>query len=170
MTISIKIEGNTPDELREAVLAVAAAFGGAGALADRLVGVNADPAEPGAATLVVRKPRVSPPEPDSNPHTEPDREAQHDAAPTTARTEPEPEPEQKVAANVKKELTPAEMRTQGSDMLMQLFNRDPSKLPDLKKIQTKYGVKKFGDIPDDKAQAFYADAMLIANGTGEVAA
>jgi len=54
--------------------------------------------------------------------------------------------------------------------LMALFNRDPAKLPEINDIRSKYGVKKFGDVPDDQAQAFYADAMLLSNGTGEVAA
>jgi len=63
--------------------------------------------------------------------------------------------------------TPAEQRTKGIDLLMTLFNKDQSQMPVLTRLQNKYGVKKFADIPDAVAADFYHDAVLAANGTAE---
>lgn len=151
MSISIHITGDTPDQLREALASLAAAMGGAHTFAARLDAAEVAPDEKSAKLVVTSEVASDPlPPPAEAPDTAP-------AAPV-------------VQANVVKELTPAEMRDKGTEMLVMLYNRDPARLPELNQIRAKYGVKKFGDVPDDAAQAFYKDAMLIANGTGEVAA
>ena len=163
MSISIHITGNTPAEVKEALAAMAAAMGGSDVLAARLVAAEVAPDQTSAKIAVTSSVAENPPkEPEDAPKPV---EPVYPAAPAT--TEPATP---SVRANVVKELSPAEMRAKGSDMLMVLFNRDPAMLPQINAIRSKYGVKKFGDVPDDQAQAFYADAMLLSNGTGEVAA
>lgn len=158
MSISIQITGNSPEEVKRALVAMAAAMGGTDVLASRLVAAEIAPDQTSVKIAVASSVAENPPkEPAGAPKpSEP-------AAPVSS-------PAAAVQANIVKELSPAEMRAKGSDMLMVLFNRDPAKLPEINAIRSKYGVKKFGDVPDDQAQAFYADAMLLANGTGEVAA
>jgi len=155
MTISIHITGENPDQLRDMLASLAAAMGGGYTMAAKLEAAEVAPDEK-SATLVINSPVAAdpPPPPDSTPD---------DAAPDTSIMA-------FVQANVIKELTPNEMRSKGSDMLMMLYNRDPDSIGGLNALRTKYGVKKFSDVADDQAKAFYTDAMLLANGTGEVAA
>ena len=145
MTLSIQITGNTPEELATALRSLAAAFGGGPALAEKIVAASVSDDQT-TANVTLETPQPAPgPEPDGKDAPE-------------------------VKANVKQDLSPAEMRDKASETLMMLYNRDPNSLQAIKALQDKYKVKKFPDVPLDQAQAFYADAMLLANGTGEVAA
>lgn len=147
MSITIKISGETPAELIHALTTLAEAFGGGEAFRKALVGAQVAADE---KSILVAVGASAAPTPEPPPAT---------AAPPEAPT-----------ANVVKDLTPAEMRQKGSDMLLAMFNRDPTTSGVLSKIQKKYAVGKFSEIPDDKAQEFYNDALLAANGTGEVKA
>lgn len=147
MTLSIQITAETPEGLRKALIKLAAEFG----------------APPAALTS-----RVSPEQTTTEVHVAPAQTPPDVAMAGHGEGKSTEAPAQ--AVNVVKELTPAEMRVKGSDALLQLFNKDPSVGPKLGALQAKYSVKKFADIPDDKAQDFYTDAMLLVNGTSEVKA
>jgi len=147
MTLSIQITAETPEGLRKALVKFAAEFGAAPAA----LTANVSPEQTATTITVAPAPATAPEHPD---------------VAMAGHGENGP----KAEVNVVKELTPHEMRVKGSDMLLQLFNKDPSVGPKLATLQNKYGVKKFADVPDDKAQAFYTDATLLVNGTGEVKA
>jgi len=146
MTISIQISAENPADLQTAIRALADAFGGGEAFTRALVGAQVATDEKSVILATDTTPQGPAPEPPPPPQAEP--------------TPPK--------ANVVTELTPAEMRQKGSDMLLAMFNRDPTTQPILTKVQNKYGVRRYSEIPDDKAQEFYNDALLAANGTGEV--
>jgi hypothetical protein len=62
-------------------------------------------------------------------------------------------------------LTPKAAREKGTNLIQTYFAQNPNNLAKVTAISAKYGVTKFIDIPDDKAAAFLADAILLANGT-----
>ena len=63
------------------------------------------------------------------------------------------------------DLTPKGAREKGTQLVQTYFAQNPNNLAKVTALSTKYGVSKFVDIPDDKAAAFLADAILLANGT-----
>lgn len=148
MTLTIQINADTPDELARAVQALAKQFEGVPHTA-AIVGANADL----TTVKVAVDPTVLPPLPPAT--------TQPTAGDTAGSTEPAPQ------ANVVKDKSPAEMRSEATMMLMALFNRDAANATVLRKLQAKFGVKKFDEIPDNRAQEFYQDALLATNGTTE---
>lgn len=156
MTITITLNAETPEDLQRMIRTLAQTMGGGPEFASTIVAAEVSDDQK-TATIKTRKksPDPLPPATEAEPEGE---------------TLPPPEAAPAPQANVVKTMTPAEMRTAGSDMLMVLFNREPASLSTIKDIQAKFGVKMFSDIPDDKAQEFYNDALLAANGTAEKAA
>lgn len=82
----------------------------------------------------------------------------------------EAQEEQKPAEDMSgavKDLSPDEARDQAVKKMQQYFSTNPGCMPDVKKIQNKYGVAKFQDVPDDKANALLADVLLLVSGATE---
>jgi hypothetical protein len=63
---------------------------------------------------------------------------------------PEPEPEKAP------EMEPAEAKKQAIDILIELYNEN--RQADVKKLLTEFGVKKFGEVPDEKGNDLLAKA------------
>jgi hypothetical protein len=161
MSITIQISADTPEDLQRMLREMASAFGGGHALAPRLSAAQV----PDDKTAVVTIEPPAPAQPDT-PEPSPPTEASPPLPPAGSDEQSGEAP----PANVVKAMDPAEMRQKGTDMLMKLFNQDPAKMEVLRRLQAKFGVKMFKDIPDDRAQEFYNDALLAANGTAEKAA
>jgi hypothetical protein len=66
------------------------------------------------------------------------------------------------------ELSPADARTKGIEMVQKHYVTHPASLPAITAIQTKFVVAQFSAIADDKAHQFLADVMMLVNGTGAV--
>lgn len=65
-------------------------------------------------------------------------------------------------------LKPEDMRVKGRQMLLDLVKTSKDHEPAIKRLVAKYGVKSFLEVPDDKAQEFLADAMmLVASASSE---
>lgn len=153
--ITITITGGNPDDVCGALQRMALLLGNAATTA-------CPPETPGdgsgaAATLDVkpetkkrtrRKKAEATPEPDAEPEAKPEAETDH-------------------AQNVVVDMTPAEARQAGIAEVQAHFAENPSSIQQITKLQEKYGVKMFADIPDDKAQAFLADVRLLVSGAGE---
>jgi len=90
-----------------------------------------------------------------------------EAKPKAKRAKKEDQPEEAEAPtiNAMKTLAPNEARDKGIEMVTQFFAADPAHLGQIQTLSTKYGVKHFKDVPDDKAATFYADVIAMANGT-----
>lgn len=146
MPFTLQINADTPDDLKRQLDALAAAFGGNKELAAHIVAAKVT--DTGVTALV------------APPAEEPAKLE----APLAAQAPDTPPP-----ANVVKELTIEERRKGGTKMLLELFNKNQTVMPQLAALQRKYGVKKFDDIGDDKVPDFYNDALLLVNGTAEVA-
>jgi hypothetical protein len=69
-----------------------------------------------------------------------------------------------VADKTVEDLSPADARNKAIKIMQKLYSADAAKIDLLVSLQGKYGVTKFGDVPDDKAHAFLADAVLAENG------
>jgi len=67
--------------------------------------------------------------------------------------------------NAMKTLSPGEARDKSIELVTQFFAADPAHLGQIQILSTKYGVKHFKDVPDDKAATFYADVIAMTNGT-----
>jgi hypothetical protein len=162
MTITITLNADTPEDLTRMIRTLAETMGGGPAFAATIVAAEVSDDQK-SATIKTKKKAAPDPLPPGElaPVQAPTAETTADIAEAIAAAP---------QANVVKQMTPAEMRSAGSDMLMVLFNREPASLTKIKDIQAKFGVKMFSDIPDDRAQEFYNDALLTANGTAEKAA
>lgn len=152
MPFIIQITADTPEDLQRQLKALGTAFGGSAELAKS---INSVALSPDKTELVAS---VAPPK------AEPEAKTTTPAPATTPASPPAP------TANVVVDMPPAEKRQKGIDMLMQAFNKDKSVMPELNKLREKYGVKQYADIPDDRVQDFYTDALLIVNCTGETKA
>lgn len=159
MSLTITLNADTPEDLIRMLRTLNTALGAeADRVSDRITRIDfgVNPA-PGAGPLIADVGLAQP-------------------APTPTPTPPPPAPDTANTPTVNvavppDNLTPAEMRQKGSDLLMQFFNRDPAGAqPHLVAVQKKFGVKKFDAVPDDRARDFYTDAVLISNGTGAAAA
>lgn len=95
--------------------------------------------------------------------------AMSEPAPLPTDTPNNPEPELPLEA-LSVTMKPEEMRVRGREMLLNLVKETKEHEPAVKALVAKYGVKTFLEVPDDKAQEFLADAMmLVAATTAEVA-
>lgn len=151
MNINLTIIANDPTELQHALQALAGIYAQtAPALAEPVAAVRP---KKGAKTVTVELPVTAAP-------VDIGEEA---AAPVEATPE-----EAAKSDTLVKELSPKDMRDAGTKLLMELYNRDQNTMPELSRLQAKFSVKKFSDIKDDDAKAFYTEALLVTNGTGEV--
>lgn len=159
MALTLTLNADNPDDLFRMLRALNHSLGAPpGQVSDKIASIDFG-AVPGGGPLMADvalappAPPVAPPDP-----------------PKAADPEPAPTPAVNVAVPPDA-MTPAEMRQKGSDLLIQFFHRDPAAAqPHLIAIQTRFGVKKFETVPDDRAQEFYQEAVLASNGTGAVAA
>lgn len=93
------------------------------------------------------------PEHETRNETEPVQETQPDAPPADS--------------NAVADLSPEEARKRGIDEMQAYFGKNPGAMEHIKKLQTKYGVKMFQEIPDAQAHSFLADAKLLVSGAQE---
>lgn len=91
----------------------------------------------------------------------------HHAAVTAAPTAPAPTAPA-ADANAMQSLSAADARSKGIELITAHFARNPTCLPQVQQISTKYGVGQFADIPDGQAHAFLADISLLVSGAGQV--
>lgn len=70
-----------------------------------------------------------------------------------------------VLADLGIDLTPAEKRAKGRQMLLALVASQPARSDECKALLGKYGVKTFAEVSDDRSAEFLADALLIVNST-----
>ncbi|GKT33494.1 putative multi-domain containing protein, partial [Aduncisulcus paluster] len=69
--------------------------------------------------------------------------------------------------NVVQDLSPQDARTKAISAMQKHFAANPNSMPAIAKLQQKFGIKQFSEIPDDRAHDLLADVLLIVNGTGE---
>jgi hypothetical protein len=85
--------------------------------------------------------------------------------PTKAKAKPKTEDKAPEASGVVTDMPPAAARDKGIAEMQQYFGTNPNAMPTLSKLQAKYKVKMFSEIPDGQATDFLADVLLIVNGT-----
>lgn len=85
------------------------------------------------------------------------------ADPTTTATQPYATDEK--APNVVSDLTPEQARTQAIKTAQKFYSENPNALPQIAKLQQKFGIKMFSEVSDDRAHDLLADILLVANGT-----
>lgn len=93
---------------------------------------------------------------------------------TEDQTPPAPEETEETPAPVTppstmQNLSAADARNKGISMIQTYFATNPSVLPQITAISTKYGVSAFADVKDEDSHKFLADISLIVSGNGEVA-
>lgn len=91
-----------------------------------------------------------------------------EAAPETPADTPTPAPSAAPApanANVVEDLTPEKARETAIAKLQQFFGKSPNNMGEITRLQTKYGVKLFKEVGDDRAAEFLADVQLLVAGT-----
>lgn len=67
--------------------------------------------------------------------------------------------------NAPVDLSPKEAIEKGLALMITAFGASPKDMGPIQRLQTKYGVRMFKDVPEQRALEFYADAKLIANGS-----
>lgn len=127
-------------------------------------------------TATIGKRRGRPPKAEKEAATQPATETAPvtapDAgeAPVAANQSVAPEPQAEVPqVNAVADLSPEDARKSGIEEMQRYFGRNPNAMPEIKRLQTKYGVKMFQDIPDDQAHAFLADVKLLVSGSAQAA-
>lgn len=80
---------------------------------------------------------------------------------------PDEQPAEEVEGAVS-DLPPKEAREQAINKVQAYFAVNPGGIDQLNKLTSKYGVKKFADVADDKANALLADVLLLVSGGAEV--
>lgn len=168
MHLTITLTANTFEELLAAAKGIADAVG-----PDKIVGAEmagelavdvlvAQTAEDDATATKAKKGKSSKakkadPEPAAKPDTGLEPEATDaPAGETTAEDKPD--------LRAVEDLTPETAREQGISEVQIFFGKNPNAMPDIKRLQTKYGVKKFQEIGDDRAHEFLADVKLLMSG------
>lgn len=63
------------------------------------------------------------------------------------------------------DLTPTGARDKAIADMMGFFGNNPKNMSDITKLQTKYGVRMFKEVPDERAHEFYADVKLLLSGS-----
>ncbi|WP_319495983.1 hypothetical protein [uncultured Cohaesibacter sp.] len=153
MVIKIALEG-TPEEVRVMALAIAAAQSNPDAVTRIAFGSECN------GGMVIDT---------SVPETKVEPKAKAKAA-TKAKAKEEPKEEPKTettpAADVVKDMTPAEARDKGIQMVQQHYATHPEIAAEMPALMTKYGVQMFVDVKDEDAHAFLADVRLLVNGNG----
>lgn len=173
--LHIQINANSPEELQTALRCFAAHFTADDVAGARVTGDNVQAdlvvhraAEPKPARAAKKPAAASKTEAAAAVEAEP--EVKHEPAPeetpATAQAEPEEKPAEAKASieNPVSDLTPDAARADAIKRLQTFFGKNPNNMSVIAKLQTKYGVKMFSEVPDDKAHAFLADAKLIESG------
>ena len=60
-----------------------------------------------------------------------------------------------------KTMTPEEQRSKGTQLLLDLIERDPNRKGEVRKLVEKFGVKQFSLIPDARSAEFFADVLML---------
>lgn len=153
--LTFQISAGSVDELADAVKALARAFGQGELAASVSTATVAPDGKSVAFTL--------------DPEVKAAKRAKRDVQPETPPTPAAPAaPAAPAPSTAVTDMSPQEMRAKATLMLMELFNKDPTRVEDLRRLQSEFGVRKFEDIADDRAQDFLMAATLTANGTAEV--
>ena len=168
--ITMTLQASTPEGLETLVAGLAARFGGYEQLAGSVeLTATATQPLPGESNVELAATATQPLPGESN--------AEADVKPPKTRKKakakpeaeaPEPETEKAPSANTVSDLTPEQMRKQGIEKLMAWFGLSGDPTGQLPKLQSRYGVKMFKDLPDDQTAAFLADVHLLVNGTTQV--
>lgn len=152
-SISLTISASSPEAMAEAVAALAAQFGGYDKLAER-VNVTAGSTQPLTGETKIEADLPLPDVPDTlgQPVA---------SAPAEAAIVPTP--------NVVGDTEDmGKLRQEAIDKLTAWFGRNPNEIGSLNKLQAKFGVKMFKDIPDDQVPAFAQEAHMLASGNAQV--
>lgn len=160
--ITISIQAADATELARLIGGLADAFG------ERNLGVvpvDLSEAHEGKATVTARtktskaKAAKSEPEPETAPAND------------EGKPEPGPAPEtHPVAENVVADLTPAKALEAANKMMQEFFLKDgDAAMKHVTKLQAKYGVRQFADVPEAKAHEFLADVRLATSGAAQAA-
>nr|WP_321525817.1 hypothetical protein [uncultured Cohaesibacter sp.] len=154
MVIKIALEG-TPEEVRVMALAIAAAQSNPDAVTRIALGSECN----GGMVIDPSVPETK---------AEPKTKAKAAATKAKAKEEPKEEPKAGTApvADVVKDMTPAEARDKGIQMVQQHYATHPEIAAEMPSLMTKYGVQMFVDVKDEDAHAFLADVRLLVNGNG----
>lgn len=135
--ITLTVRGETPEQVATLLIAIAKALGG-----DAIEHIAlAEDAPEAKVTLAKSTKRTKKEEAD-----------------------PKPEAEAKPALNSLKEKTPGQARDEAVKLMQDHFAKNPHSMPEISKLQTKYGVRKFQEIDDARAVDLLADVMLLIAG------
>jgi uncharacterized membrane protein len=141
--IVIRIEGSSMAEVQRAIFALAAELGGG-----NIESVTSDADAPKADVKVKTRSKA----------VKAAKEVVDEPVQDEPKTEA-PAPE-----GVVTDMTPAQARTEAIRLVTDFYASTPNAMPQITKVQTKYGVTKFGDVPDEKAHSLLADVRLLAAG------
>jgi hypothetical protein len=165
MPIQISFTATTAQELRD-LMADFALFAQDTGLPLATVAQNAGTPEQASVTTGEKRPRGRPRKSDATEATEAaptiaqemqDEDIHHAAASAPASAASAPDPVS--------DLTPADARARAIKLAQGFFAAHPNALPEIQKIQSKFGIKMFADVVDDRAHELLADVMMLTNKT-----
>ncbi len=106
---------------------------------------------------------VAQPKKETKPRTKAKPKAEEPEEPEEPEKAEEPEELTPEELNLpeESEMDPAEARKEALDLLMALFSQNEDGKKAVKKLLSRYGVKKFGEIGDDKGVVLLKDAKAI---------
>lgn len=165
--LTITISGGDVEDVRRAVLALAATLGGENIAAvrtsDETSEAQVDLTAPNRGRGRPRK-DVESAGTGNTPAPTAEQEVEDAEILATAAAAETPAPVLDTA-NVVTDMAPAQARGESIKLMQAHYAKHPNCMLQITQLQAKYGVKMFSEVADDKAHAFLADVRLLIAGT-----
>jgi len=103
--------------------------------------------------------------------TRPRKTTKKKAAPANDQKEDDSKGDASVTDNLVQDMTPQDTKEQANKLMQDFFLKDGERaMGEVTKLQAKYKVKQFSDVPLDRASEFLADVKLATSNNSEAAA